>query len=100
MGKAMPLDRSGIGYRNGEGGGSRGVRRPAADLAAVKANENKSWFGLGGEVTIHVWGRPVLDRTQQVLRIENISLDVGVRSRRSACSAWRRARRCRTWRSR
>lgn len=42
----------------------------------VKANENKSWFGLGAEVTIHVWGRPVLDRARQVLRFEDVALDV------------------------
>ena len=42
----------------------------------VKANENKSWFGLGAEATIHVWGRPVLDRERQVLRLEDVALDV------------------------
>ncbi len=42
----------------------------------VKANENKSWFGLGAEATIHVWGRPVLDRARQVLRLEDVALDV------------------------
>jgi Domain of unknown function (DUF4403) len=42
----------------------------------VKANENKSWFGLGAEATIHVWGRPVLDRTRQMVRLEDVALDV------------------------
>jgi Domain of unknown function (DUF4403) len=42
----------------------------------VKANENKSWFGLGAEATIHVWGRPVLDRERQVLRLSDVALDV------------------------
>jgi Domain of unknown function (DUF4403) len=42
----------------------------------VKANENKSWFGLGAEATIHVWGKPVLDRARQVLRLDNVALDV------------------------
>jgi hypothetical protein len=42
----------------------------------VKANETKSWFGFGAEAVIHVWGRPVLDRARQVLRIENIAVDV------------------------
>ncbi|HEY6994585.1 MAG TPA: DUF4403 family protein, partial [Xanthobacteraceae bacterium] len=42
----------------------------------VKANENKSWFGLGAEATIHVWGRPVLDRTRQVLRFDDLAVDV------------------------
>ncbi len=42
----------------------------------VKANENKSWFGLGAEATIHVWGRPVLDPSRQMLRLDEVALDV------------------------
>ena len=42
----------------------------------VKANENKSWFGLGAEATVHVWGRPVLDREHQMLRLTDVALDV------------------------
>src|SRR5262249_8806016 len=39
----------------------------------VKANENKSWFGLGAEATVHVWGRPALDRAHQMLRLNDIA---------------------------
>jgi len=42
----------------------------------VKANENKNWFGFGAEATIHVWGRPALDRERQMLRLDDIALDV------------------------
>ena len=42
----------------------------------VKAKEKKSWFGLGAEATVHVWGKPVLDRAAQVLRLTDIVLDV------------------------
>lgn len=42
----------------------------------VKATERKSWFGFGTEATIHVWGRPLLDKAEQMLRLENISLAV------------------------
>jgi hypothetical protein len=42
----------------------------------VKARETKSWFGLGAEADIYVWGRPVLDRDQQLLRFTDIELDV------------------------
>jgi hypothetical protein len=42
----------------------------------VKANEKKSWFGFGADATVHVWGKPVLDTAQQVLRLTNIQLDV------------------------
>ena len=42
----------------------------------VKAREKKSWFGFGTEATVHVWGKPVLDREQQILRMSEISLAV------------------------
>jgi hypothetical protein len=42
----------------------------------VKAKETKSWFGLGAEATVHVWGKPVLDREQQIMRSTEITLDV------------------------
>ena len=42
----------------------------------IKANENRSWFGFGTEATIHVWGRPMLDRARQQLRLADVALDV------------------------
>jgi len=42
----------------------------------VKANEKKSWFGFGADATVHVWGKPELDRVQRVLRLTAIELDV------------------------
>jgi hypothetical protein len=42
----------------------------------VKAREKKSWFSLGAEADIHVWGRPTLDRDQQILRLTDIEVDV------------------------
>ena len=42
----------------------------------VKAREKKSWFGLGAEATVHVWGKPVLDREKQVVRLTEIELSV------------------------
>jgi Domain of unknown function (DUF4403) len=42
----------------------------------VQANESKTWLGLGAEATIHVWGKPVLDRDRQMLRLGDIALDV------------------------
>ncbi len=58
----------------------------------AKAVEKKSWFGLGADATVHVWGKPVLDTINQVLRLTDIELDVGP-NRRSACSARGGARR-------
>jgi hypothetical protein len=40
----------------------------------VKARERASWFGFGTEAAIHIWGRPVLDRDQQMLRLTDMSL--------------------------
>ena len=76
VGKTFPLDRSGAFTAT-----VRGINIAASAgrlllSLRVKANEHKSWFGLGTEVTVHLWGRPVLDQAQQVLRVADISLDV------------------------
>jgi len=42
----------------------------------VHANETRSWFGLGADATVHIWGKPELDRQQQIMRLADISLDV------------------------
>jgi Domain of unknown function (DUF4403) len=33
-------------------------------------------FAIGADATVYVWGRPVLDQTQQILRFTDITLDV------------------------
>jgi hypothetical protein len=33
-------------------------------------------FGFGGEANVHIWGKPVLDEGQQILRLTNIELAV------------------------
>ena len=42
----------------------------------VNAKEKKSFFGFGGEATVHIWGKPMLDQAQQTLRLGNIQLAV------------------------
>ncbi|HEY2135511.1 MAG TPA: DUF4403 family protein [Xanthobacteraceae bacterium] len=42
----------------------------------IRAREQKTFFGFGAEATVHVWGRPVLDRDRQMLRLTDITLDV------------------------
>lgn len=42
----------------------------------VKAREQKTFFGFGAEADIFVWGKPVLDEAQQVLRLTDIDVDV------------------------
>jgi hypothetical protein len=69
-----------------DGSGSAEVYVKSANLAAsgerllislnVKAREKKSFFSLGAEATIHIWGVPVLDQEQQVLRLINVQLAV------------------------
>ncbi|SDS89694.1 DUF4403 family protein [Bradyrhizobium canariense] len=42
----------------------------------VHAKEKKSWFGLGADATVQIWGRPVLDPVQQTLRLTDVQLAV------------------------
>ncbi len=42
----------------------------------VHAKEKKSFFGFGADATIHIWGRPVLDQSQQTLRLTDVELAV------------------------
>ena len=42
----------------------------------IRANETNTWLHLGADATIHVWGRPVLDRARQQVHFDNIDLDV------------------------
>jgi Domain of unknown function (DUF4403) len=69
-----------------DGSGSVDVTVKRATVAAsgqrllisllVNAKEKKSFFGFGGEANVHIWGRPVLDQTQQTLRLTDIELAV------------------------
>ncbi len=69
-----------------DGSGSVNVTVKRASVAAsgdrllisllVNAKEKTSFFGFGGEATVHIWGRPVLDQAQQTLRLSNIELAV------------------------
>jgi hypothetical protein len=42
----------------------------------TSGSERKSFMGFSGEATIHVWGRPVLDRAKQVLRLGDLEVAV------------------------
>jgi hypothetical protein len=68
-----------------DGNGAGEVTIQSAKLAAsgdrlvislsVAASE-KSYFGFGGQATIRAWGRPVLDREHQILRLTDLEFDV------------------------
>ena len=75
-GKTFPLDQSGAFTAT-----VRGVKLAASGdrlliSMNIRANETKTWLGLGADATIHIWGKPVLDRAQQQLRFDYIELDV------------------------
>jgi hypothetical protein len=69
-----------------DGSGSVDVTVKKATVAAsgdrllisllVNAKEKKSWFGFGGEATVHIWGKPVLDPAAQTLKLANMELAV------------------------
>jgi hypothetical protein len=69
-----------------DGSGSVDVTVKSASIAAsgdrllisllIRAREKKSLLGLGGEATVHIWGRPALDQAQQTLRLTDIQLAV------------------------
>jgi hypothetical protein len=42
----------------------------------VNAKESRSWFGLGADADVFVWGKPALDDKAQVLRLADLELDV------------------------
>ncbi|MPZ39485.1 MAG: DUF4403 family protein [Rhizobiales bacterium] len=42
----------------------------------VNATTRKSWFGLGTEANVYVWGRPVLYPKTQMLRLTDVKLDL------------------------
>ena len=76
VGKTFPEDKS----------GALAVTVRSATVAAsgdkllmslrVNATERKSWFGFGTDATVHIWGRPVLDPEQQVLRLDEVEVDL------------------------
>src|SRR5580698_2621885 len=42
----------------------------------VHAKEKKSWFGLGADATVQIWGKPSLDPQAQTLRLTDVQLAV------------------------
>ena len=42
----------------------------------VNAKEKTGWFSFGGEATVQIWGRPMLDQARQTLRLSNLELAV------------------------
>jgi Domain of unknown function (DUF4403) len=53
---------------------------PSGDrlLISLRMNvkERKTFIGFGAEATVHIWGRPALDRERQLLRLTDLDFDV------------------------
>jgi hypothetical protein len=42
----------------------------------INAKEKTSFFSFGGEATVYIWGKPVLDQSNQILRLANVEMAV------------------------
>jgi hypothetical protein len=42
----------------------------------INAREKTSYFSFGGEATVQIWGKPVLDQAKQILRLANVEMAV------------------------
>jgi hypothetical protein len=75
VGKTLPAAKGGVAVTiNGATLAASGDRLLIS--LRIKANETRSWFGLGADATVHIWARPVLERERQMLRLADVSLDV------------------------
>jgi Domain of unknown function (DUF4403) len=42
----------------------------------VDAKDKSKFFSFGGEATVHIWGKPVLDQKSQILRLADVEMGV------------------------
>jgi hypothetical protein len=42
----------------------------------INAREKASFLSFGGEATVYIWGKPVLDQANQILRLANVEMAV------------------------
>jgi hypothetical protein len=75
-GKTFPEDGSGAGEITVQSIAASSAGDRLVISMRVKAKERKSWFSFGGDATIHVTGKPVLDQERQMLRLDNVALAV------------------------
>jgi len=45
-------------------------------ISLVVRVKKRGFFAVGADATVYVWGRPVLDQDQQILRFNDVALDV------------------------
>jgi hypothetical protein len=73
-GKTFPEDGSAVGVTV-----KRATVAASGDrllISLLVTAKEKSFFGFGGEATVHIWGKPALDPAQQILRLTDIELAV------------------------
>jgi hypothetical protein len=75
-GRTFPDDRNGAYELDVQGATIAASGDRLLISVRVKGRETKSWFGFAADATVHVWGRPVLDRADQSLRLADVSLAV------------------------
>jgi hypothetical protein len=49
-------------------------------ISLLVNGKRRGVFGFGAEATIHVWGKPQLDKQNQIMRLTDIELDIDSRS--------------------
>jgi hypothetical protein len=76
VGKTFPEDGSG----SFEATVKRASIVPAGERLLISLDihgkEKTSFFGFGADATLQIWGRPVLDQAQQILRLTDVELAV------------------------
>jgi uncharacterized protein DUF4403 len=76
VGKTFPEDGSG----SFEVKVKRATIAPAGERLLISLDvhgkEKTSFFGFGADATLQIWGRPVLDQAQQILRLTDVELAV------------------------
>ncbi len=75
-GKSFPDDGSGAAAVTVEDASVAGAGDRLLIALKVKVRETWSIFGMGGVADVYVWGRPVLDRPNQILRLTDVTVDV------------------------
>jgi len=76
VGKTFPEDGSG----SAEATVKRATIVPAGERLLITLDihgkEKSSFFGFGADATLQIWGRPVLDQAQQIVRLSDVELAV------------------------
>ncbi len=79
-GRSFPQDGSGGFTATIESASVAGAGDRLLVALKVKARETASWLGSSTPADVFVWGRPVLDRDNQILRLADVTVDADSQS--------------------